>query len=43
MDISTIANLINVSAATAGVIFAAVQTRQYGRRRQRDAMIELVR
>jgi hypothetical protein len=43
MDVSTIANLINASAVTAGVIFAAVQIRQYGRRRQRDAMIELVR
>jgi hypothetical protein len=43
MDFSTLANLINAFAVTAGVIFAAVQIRQYGRRRQRDAMIELVR
>lgn len=43
MDVSTIANLVNASAVTAGVIFAALQIRQYGRRRQRDAMIELVR
>ena len=43
MDISTLANLINAIAVTAGVIFAAVQIRQYGQRRQRDAMLELVR
>ena len=43
MDLSTLANLINACAVTAGVIFAAAQIRQYGRRRQRDAMIELVR
>ena len=43
MDISNIANLINAIAVTAGVIFAAVQIRQYQRRRQRDAMLELVR
>ncbi len=40
MDISTLANLINAIAVTAGVIFAAAQIRQY---RQRDAMLELVR
>jgi hypothetical protein len=43
MDISTIANLINAIAVTAGVIFAAAQIRQYRHRRQRDAMLELVR
>ena len=43
MNISNIANLINAIAVTAGVIFAAVQIRQYQRRRQRDAMLELVR
>jgi hypothetical protein len=43
MDVSTIANLINASAVSAGVIFAAAQIRQYERRRRRDAMIELVR
>lgn len=43
MDISTIANLINAIAVTAGVIFAAAQIRQYSQRRQRDAMLELVR
>src|SRR5438477_12238129 len=43
MDISTIANLINAIAVTAGVIFAAAQIRQYRQRRQRDAMLELVR
>jgi len=43
MDISTLANLINATAVTAGVIFAAAQIRQYQQRRQRDAMLELVR
>lgn len=43
MDISTIANLANAIAVTAGVIFAAAQIRQYRQRRQRDAMLELVR
>jgi len=43
MDISTIANLINAFAVTTGVIFAAAQIRQYSQRRQRDAMLELVR
>src|ERR1700747_3550148 len=43
MDISTIANLINAIAVTAGVIFAAAQIRQYRQRRQRDAMLVLVR
>src|SRR5205823_1446275 len=43
MDISTIANLINAIAVTAGGIFAAAQIRQYRQRRERDAMLELVR
>ena len=43
MDISTLANLINAIAVTAGVIFAAAQIRQYRQRRQREAMLELVR
>ncbi len=43
MDISNIANFINAIAVTAGVLFAAVQIRQYQKRRQRDAMLELVR
>jgi hypothetical protein len=43
VDLSTIANLINALAVTAGVIFAAVQIRHYGQRRRRDAMLELVR
>src|SRR5213082_1529694 len=43
MDISTLANLINAIAVTAGVIFAAAQIRHYRQRRQRDAMLELVR
>jgi hypothetical protein len=43
MDISNVANLINAFAVTAGVIFAALQIRQYQRRRKRDAMLELVR
>src|SRR2546429_5771953 len=43
MDISTIANLINAIAVTAGVIFAASQIRYYRQRRRREAMLELVR
>lgn len=43
MDISTIANLINAFAVTAGVLFAAAQISYYRRRRRRDAMLELVR
>ena len=43
MDVSTIANLINAFAVTAGVIFAAAQISYYRQRRQRDAMLELVR
>jgi hypothetical protein len=43
MDISTIANLINAVAVTAGVIFAAAQIKDYRRQRRRDAMLELVR
>src|SRR6202045_755874 len=43
MDISTLANLINAVAVTAGVIFAAAQIRDYRRQRRRDAMLNLVR
>lgn len=43
MDVSTLVNLINAFAVTAGVIFAAVQIRYYRQRRKRDAMLELVR
>jgi hypothetical protein len=43
MDISTIANLINALAVTAGLIFAGAQVRYYRQRRQREAMLELVR
>jgi hypothetical protein len=43
MDLSTLANLINAIAVTAGVIFAAVQIRHYRQQRRRDAMLELVR
>jgi len=43
MDISTLANLINAIAVTAGVIFAGAQISYYRRRRRRDAMLELVR
>src|SRR5438067_13099860 len=43
MDIGTLANLINAFAVTAGVIFAAAQIRYYRQRRQREAMLELVR
>jgi hypothetical protein len=42
MDISTLANLINALAVTAGVIFAAAQIHHYRRRRRRDAMLNLV-
>ena len=43
MDLSTLANLINAFAVTAGVIFAAAQINYYRQRRQREAMLELVR
>src|SRR5437879_9958477 len=43
MDISTLANLINAVAVTAGVIFAATQIRDYRRQRRRDSMLALVR
>jgi len=43
MELSTIANLINALAVTAGVIFAAVQIRDYRRQRHRDSMSALVR
>jgi hypothetical protein len=43
MDFSTLANLINAVAVTAGVIFAAAQIKDYRRQRRRDAMLELVR
>ena len=43
MDIATIANLINALAVTAGLIFAGAQVRYYRQRRQREAMLELVR
>src|SRR5437016_7176984 len=43
MDISTLANLINAVAVTAGVIFAATQIRDYRRQRKRDSMLALVR
>ena len=42
MDISTLANLINAIAVTAGVIFAAAQINHYRRRHRRDAMLNLV-
>src|SRR5260370_35200062 len=42
MDISTLANLINAIAVTAGVIFAATQIRDYRRQRKRDSMLNLV-
>jgi hypothetical protein len=43
VDISTLANLINAFAVTAGVIFAAVQIRYYRQQRRREAMLELVK
>jgi hypothetical protein len=43
MDISTLANLVNAIAVTAGVIFAATQIRDYRRQRRRESMLSLVR
>jgi hypothetical protein len=43
VDVSTLANLINALAVTAGVIFAATQIRDYRRQRRRDSMLSLVR
>jgi len=43
VDVSTLANLINAIAVTAGVIFAATQIRDYRRQRRRDSMLALVR
>src|SRR3989442_10297176 len=43
MDLSTLANLINAFAVTAGVIFAEAQIRYYRRQRKRDAMLNLAR
>jgi hypothetical protein len=43
VDLSTLANLINAFAVTAGVIFAAVQIRYYRQQRRREAMLELVK
>ncbi len=42
MDISTIANLINAIAVTAGVIFAATQVREFRAQRRRQSMYTLV-
>lgn len=42
MDISTIANLLNAIAVTAGVIFAAVQIREFRQQRRRQSMYSLV-
>jgi len=43
VDLSTLANLINAFAVTAGVTFAAVQIRYYRRQRRRETMLELVK
>jgi hypothetical protein len=43
VDVSTLANIVNAIAVTAGLIFAAVQIRYYRQRRRRDSMLELVR
>lgn len=43
VDLSTFANLVNATAVTAGVIFAAVQIRHYRQQQRREAMLELVR
>src|SRR5438128_9224995 len=42
MDLSTIANVINAIAVTAGVLFAAVQIREFRRQRRRQSMYTLV-
>jgi hypothetical protein len=42
VDISTLANLINAIAVTAGVIFAAPQIHEFRRQRQRQSMYTLV-
>jgi hypothetical protein len=42
MDISTLANLVNAIAVTAGVIFAAAQIREFRRQRRRQSMYTLV-
>jgi hypothetical protein len=42
MDISTLANLINAIAVTGGLIFAAVQIREFRRQRRRQSMYTLV-
>lgn len=42
MDISTLANLVNALAVTAGVIFAAAQIREFRRQRRRQSMYTLV-
>jgi len=43
MDVSTVANLVNAVAVTAGLIFAAVQIRQFRQQKHRETMLELVR
>jgi hypothetical protein len=42
MDISTLANLINAIAVTAGVIFAAAQIQEFCRQRRRQSTYTLV-
>jgi len=42
VDISTLANLINAIAVTAGVIFAAAQIHEFRRQRRRQSMYTLV-
>jgi hypothetical protein len=43
MDLSTIANLVNAVAVTAGLIFAGVQVREFRRQRQRHSMYTLAK
>ncbi len=43
MDLSTIANLVNALAVTAGVVFAATQIKEFRIQRRRDSMLTLVR
>ena len=42
LDLSTLANLVNAIAVTAGVIFAAAQIREFRRQRRRQSMYTLV-
>ena len=43
MDLSTLANVVNAVAVTAGVLFAVVQLRDYRHHRRHEGMLNLVR